>query len=203
MYRIVAALFLLVGLSGSAWAADVGSLPVWAQKVLAFVRENQAWAPYVAGALAFCESMAFISLVLPFWTVLIVLGGYYGGSVEAAKYLIVGAAVGAALGDWVSYTLGYHFRERIAHLWPLSKYPNVIPMGHRFFEKYGVWAVLFGRFSGPLRASIPIVAGVTTMPWRTFQIANWLSAFVWAMSLIVFGGLIGTLWQQIWAYFQT
>ena len=39
------------------------------------------------------------------------------------------AAIGAALGDWLSYWLGYHYHEKIAGMWPLSRYPNMLPKG--------------------------------------------------------------------------
>src|SRR5581483_3650637 len=97
------------------------------------------------------------------------------------------AALGAALGDWLSYWLGYHYHEQISRMWPLSRYPNLLPNGHKFFARWGAWAIVIGRFWGPFRASVPIVAGVTQMPWLTFQIANWASAFVWAPGLLALG----------------
>jgi membrane protein DedA with SNARE-associated domain len=45
-----------------------------------------------------------------------------------------------------------------------------------FFKRWGAWAIVIGRFLGPLRASVPIVAGITEMPQVRFQIANWTSA---------------------------
>ena len=56
-----------------------------------------------------------------------------------------------------------------------------------------VWAIVIGRFSGPLRASVPIVAGVTQMPQWKFQIANWSSAFLWSFVLLS-PGTFGVKW---------
>jgi membrane protein YqaA with SNARE-associated domain len=50
-------------------------------------------------------------------------------------------------------------------MWPLSKNPDLMVKGHVFFERWGVWAIVLERFWGPLRASIPIVAGIVEMPW--------------------------------------
>ena len=72
-------------------------------------------------------------------------------------------------------------------MWPLSRYPDLIPRGHAFVEKYGFYAVFIGRFFGPLRASVPLAAGILEMPWWPFQIANFSSAFVWAAMLLFFG----------------
>jgi membrane protein DedA with SNARE-associated domain len=170
----------------------------WTDALTTFVKEHRTWAPPIVLVLAFCESLAFISLVLPFWTILIGIGAIYNSTGSSDFWLIVtAAAVGAALGDWLSFWLGYHYQEQISRMWPISKYPNLLPNGHKFFEKWGPWAILLGRFSGPLRASVPIVAGVVKMPTGIFQIANWASAVVWAFSLMLFGDAISKSW--VWA----
>ena len=50
--------------------------------------------------------------------------------------------------------------------------------------------VFFGRFIGPLRAVVPLVAGACTMPFLAFQIANWTSAFLWS-SVMLGAGAFG------------
>ncbi|MDX2157112.1 MAG: DedA family protein [Hyphomicrobiaceae bacterium] len=166
-----------------------------AQAIPKFVQEHRAWAAPIVLVLAFCESMAFVSLVLPFWGILVAIGTVVSANGGGEFWTIMtAAAVGAALGDWVSYWIGYHYHKQIAGMWPISKYPDLLPAGHRFFEKWGPWAIVLGRFSGPLRASIPIVAGAVEMPRLTFQIANWVSAFIWAASLMLFGDAISKVW---------
>lgn len=162
-----------------------------ADAIVAFIETHRAWAAPMVLILAFGESMAFISLILPFWGMLVAIGAMVG--VDGAEFFLiwVAASVGAALGDWLSYWIGYYFHDRIAGMWPLSRHPDLLPRGHAFFDKYGAWAIVLGRFSGPFRASVPIVAGATQMNQRTFQIANWSSAFLWAFVLLVFGDIIG------------
>ncbi len=164
----------------------------YADAIIAFVRTNPQWIAPIIFTLAFGESIAFVSLVLPFWGMLVTLGAMIGSN-DTTLFVIVlcAAAVGAALGDWVSYWLGYHFHDQIARMWPLSRYPDLLPRGHAFMEKWGVWAIVFARFSGPFRASVPIVAGATEMDRTKFQIANWSSAFLWAFVLLMFGDSIG------------
>ena len=70
-----------------------------------------------------------------------------------------------------------------------SDHPKLIEQGHKFFTRWGAWAIVLGRFSGPLRASVPIVAGIAQMPRLRFQIANWSSAFLWAFVLLSPGTL--------------
>jgi membrane protein DedA with SNARE-associated domain len=161
------------------------SFAEYTNALLDFVRAHPNWAALIVFALAFGESLAFISLVLPFWAMLVAIGTIIGGSNPIIFWtIVVAAGTGAALGDWVSYWLGYHYHEQVKQMWPINKVPGLIDKGHVFFEKYGAWAIVLGRFSGPLRASVPIVAGITEMPWLRFQIANWSSAFLWAFVLL-------------------
>ncbi|NOU06713.1 MAG: DedA family protein [Hyphomicrobiaceae bacterium] len=163
-----------------------------ADAILAFVRDHQVWAAPIVFILAFGESLAFVSLILPFWGILVAIGTLIGASGNLNFYTImVAAAVGAALGDWFSYWLGKHYHDQIAKMWPLSKYPDLLPKGKSFFDRFGAWAIVIGRFSGPLRASVPLVAGAVQMPQPKFQLANWSSAFLWAWVLLIAGDNVG------------
>lgn len=171
------------------------SLEAFADQVIEFVRNHKTWAAPIVLILAFGESLAFVSLVLPFWGMLVAIGTIMGATGSVDFWLIMAAAaVGAALGDWLSYWLGYHYHSQIAGMWPLRNHPDLIPKGEEFFRKWGAWAIVLGRFSGPLRASVPIVAGAVRMPQGTFQIANWASAFLWAFVLLMLGDVLGKGW---------
>lgn len=171
---------------------DVTSL---IDSTIALIDQNRGWAVLVVFVLAFGESLAFISLILPFWAMLVAIGTFMGASGSTANLIEIwiAASLGAACGDWLSYWLGRYFHEPIARMWPLSRYPDLLPRGHAFFERYGVWAIVLGRFFGPLRAAVPLVAGITEMPRVPFQIANFSSAFLWAGVLLA-PGSIGLNW---------
>ena len=51
--------------------------------------------------------------------------------------------------------------------------------------------IFIGRFSGPLRATVPLVAGIFSMPFWRFQFANFTSAFLWAAVLLTLGDGVG------------
>ena len=109
----------------------------WAEAVLAFVRDHKAWAPLIVLVLAFGESLAFVSLILPFWALLVGIGAVFGASGGIDFWsILIGAAIGAALGDWLSYWLGYHYHEQIARMWPLKNYPELLPKGRAFFDRF-------------------------------------------------------------------
>ncbi len=170
----------------------------YAAPITDFVRNHQAWAAPIVFVLAFAESMAFVSLILPFFGILVAIGAVMGAAGSLGFWsIVIAAGVGAALGDWVSYWLGYHYHEQIARMWPLNRHPDLLPKGQAFFKRWGAWAIVIGRFSGPLRASVPIVAGAVRMPNRLFQIANWSSAFLWAFVLLGFGDGLGKVWVAL------
>jgi membrane protein DedA with SNARE-associated domain len=84
--------------------------------VLEFVRAHPEWAALIVFALAFGESLPFASLVLPFWAVLVGIGTIIGaGAADLLIFWLVvaAAAVGAALGDWLSYWLDRHYHAQV------------------------------------------------------------------------------------------
>ena len=116
------------------------------------MREHAAWAPPIVFALAFGESLAFISLLIPAWGALVAIGALIGPSGISFWPVWIAAALGAALGDWLSYWIGLKLEYTVAHHWPLSRHPDLIPRGEAFVKKWGVLGIFIGRFFGPLRA---------------------------------------------------
>ena len=163
------------------------SLEAHAKELVEFVRVHQQWAAPVVFALAFGESLAFISLLLPAWAALVGIGVLIGSGGLNFWPIWVAGSVGAALGDWLSYWIGCKLEYRVQHIWPLSRHPDLIPKGEAFIKKWGALGIFIGRFSGPLRASVPLIAGIFEMPFWRFQTANFVSAFVWAGVLLTLG----------------
>lgn len=162
-------------------------MEAYVDQIIAFARDNAAWVPALMFVLAFGESLAFISLLIPAWGALVALGALIGSSGISFWPVWVAAALGAALGDWLSYWIGLKLEYRVQHIWPLSRHPDLIPRGERFMRTWGIAGIFIGRFFGPLRASVPLIAGIFEMPFWRFQIANVLSAFVWAAVLLTLG----------------
>ena len=106
--------------------------------------------------------------------------------------------MGAAFGDWLSYWIGLKLEYSVAHMWPLSRHPDLIPRGEAFMKKWGIPGIFIGRFFGPLRASVPLIAGIFEMPFWRFQFANFISAFVWAAVLLTLGDGISTVLKYFW-----
>lgn len=161
----------------------------WQDVVLIFIRQNQGWGFPIVFLLAFGESLAFISLLLPATAILFGVGGLIGAAGIAFWPIWLAAVIGAVLGDWVSYWLGYHYQHSIAEIWPLSRHAGLLARGERLFRRWGVFAILVGRFFGPLRSVVPLVAGVCRMSALPFQIANVVSALIWSTGILSPGTL--------------
>ncbi|MDR3534869.1 MAG: DedA family protein [Acetobacteraceae bacterium] len=144
-------------------------------------------------ALAFGESLAFVSFLLPATVILFALGGVIGAAGLPFWPLWASAAAGAILGDWLSYWLGYHYQDAIRQIWPLSRHPDLLARGERVFHRWGVVGVFLGRFLGPLRATVPLVAGIFRMPALPFQLANVTSGMIWAAGILT-PGVLGGRW---------
>jgi membrane protein DedA with SNARE-associated domain len=162
---------------------------------LAFIKEHESWAAPLAFLLAFGESLAVISLALPSSAILFGTGALIGAGALPFLPIWIAATLGGFLGDWFSYWVGYHWGEGILRIWPLSRFPALLPKAEAFFTRWGVSGVFLGRFLGPLRATVPLAAGIARMRFWGFQGANALSAVLWAAGLLI-PGSFGLRWIE-------
>ena len=144
-----------------------------------------AWAYLLVAALAFLETGAFVGLIAPGETA-IVLGGVVAaqGGVDLPVILLV-AWIGAALGDLASFLLG----QRLGRRFLIARGPRLGVTAARlervesFFDRHGAKAILIGRFVGIVRAVAPFLAGASDMrlraflPWSLLGTAAWASTF--------------------------
>ena len=174
------------------------SIEAYGHQIVEFVKTHEAWAAPVVFVLAFGESLAFISLLIPAWAALVGIGMLIASGGLSFWPVWIAGALGAAFGDWLSYWIGVKLGPPVAQIWPLSRHPDLIPRGERFVKNWGVLGIFIGRFFGPLRASVPLVAGIFAMPIMRFQVANFTSAFVWAAVLLTIGDLAAVTFKWLW-----
>jgi len=163
------------------------------RSTIAFVEQHQTWAVPIVFFLAFCESFAFVSLLVPATGILLGVGGLIAAAELGFWPMWVAATFGAIAGDWLAYWLAFHFKDRVLQARPLANNADLVARGVEFFKKWGMLAVFVGRFFGPFRAVVPLIAGLNAMPWLNFQIANVASAALWAAGILL-PGFIGVRW---------
>ncbi len=176
------------------------------ETIVTFVREHQSWAAPIAFLVAFGESVCFLSLIWPGTAILAgitVLLSASGTNLQTMLQAVVAAGLGGAFGYSISYWIGLRFKDDIAKIWPFTTTPDLIPRGKIFFEKYGAWGVFIGHFFGPVRAVIPVVAGMFAMRQLPFQIANISSAFLWAGWVILAPFFLVTFKDEVFEFMRT
>ena len=157
----------------------------WGDALLATLRANPGWTLSFVFLIGFAKSLAVVSLVVPGLATQLAVGGLAAAQGGALWPLVLADGAGAGLGYALSFWVALWFRQTLLGRWPLTRYPELVRRSQLFFARYGAWSVFFGHFFGPVRAFLPIVAGVSGMQnWR-FQLANWPSGFLWA------GGVLG------------
>lgn len=162
-----------------AFLADLGQL----------IQDHRSWAAPIVGLIALSESLVLVGLVIPATAVMLLIGGLMGSGVIDPIPVLIGAMIGAVVGDIISYVLGRWLGPGIVHRRPLVRYRHAVAKTRLFFRKYGFWAVFLGRFLGPIRSTVPLVAGMMAMDQKRFQVANVLSAVVWAPVMFMPGWL--------------
>ncbi|MBZ9537682.1 bifunctional DedA family/phosphatase PAP2 family protein [Modicisalibacter tunisiensis] len=160
---------------------------------------SPGWLYLIFLLIALIESLAVVGLLVP-GVVLITAAASLAGHHELSITMaLLAAAVGAVIGDGLSFLLGYRYRDRIPTLWPFRRYPEWLSRGARFFQRHGVLSVLIGRFVGPVRPVVPLIAGMMHMRPTTFLWSNIGSALLWAPVYVLPGYLLGRTWQQLLA----
>ncbi|MFD4668983.1 DedA family protein [Lentzea sp. NPDC058450] len=99
-------------------------------------------------------------------------------------YVGIAASAGAIIGDSVGYALGKRFGARIFG-WAGEKFPShfsadKVEKAQALFQRYGAWAVFFGRFVALLRILSGPLAATMGMHYGKFLLANAAGGVAWA-----------------------
>jgi membrane-associated protein len=152
------------------------------------------WTYALVAGLAFLETGAFVGLIAPGETA-VVLGGVVAAQGDVSLPLMLGLAwLAAALGDLASYTLG----RRLGRPFLLRRGPALGVTEARlhrvegFLERHGGKAILIGRFVGLVRAVAPFAAGASGLPLRRFLPFSLLGTAAWTAALTLAGYLFSS-----------
>jgi membrane protein DedA with SNARE-associated domain/membrane-associated phospholipid phosphatase len=148
-----------------------------------------AWTYLLVGAFAFAETGAFVGLVVPGETVML-LGGAVAGQGAIDIYLLIAIAwFSAWLGDTTSFFIG----RRLGREFVIAHGPKV-GIGHErfervedYFSRHGGKTIFIGRFISLVRAFAPFIAGSSGMRYRNFVPYSILGTGLWASAHILVG----------------
>ncbi|HLX03852.1 MAG TPA: VTT domain-containing protein [Trinickia sp.] len=160
-------------------------------QLLHLLAEHAGWSLTVVFLAAFLEAVAVVGTFVPGSTILFVAGALVGTGALNLGWLFASAIAGAVCGDGISYWIGHRYRDTIACRWPFSTHPAILEGGRQYFAKHGALSVVTARFFAPLRAIVPVVAGMLGMTPVRFYTMNVLSALLWALAHILPGVVFG------------
>jgi membrane-associated protein len=164
-------------------------LPDW-EKILSDVSDALGtWTYALVAGFAFLETGAFVGLVVPGETA-VVLGGVVAahGDVDIVVMVLL-TWVAAAAGDLASYTLGRRLgRPFLVRRGPkLGVTPERLARVEGFVDKHGSKAILVGRFVGIVRAVAPFLVGASGLRLRSFLPWSLLGTAAWAATFTLVG----------------
>ncbi|OGT42217.1 MAG: hypothetical protein A3F13_02165 [Gammaproteobacteria bacterium RIFCSPHIGHO2_12_FULL_40_19] len=165
--------------------------------ILMYLRENPHTGLLFTFFVAFLESLPLIGTIIPGTVTMTIVGILIGTGALPPILSFVIASLAAFAGDSIGFIIGYHYNERLRTMWPFRSHPQWLAMGEAFFKKHGGKSILIGRFIGPARSTVPLIAGLLRLTWLRFMIAALPSAFLWALMYLIPGVLLGAVSREI------
>jgi len=142
--------------------------------------------------IVFAESGLLIGFFLPGDSLLFAAGLLASRGLLNFPLILVGCFVAAVAGDQV----GYLFGKRVGPA--LFRRPNSrffrqkhLNKAQKYFEEEGPKTIVLARFIPIVRTFAPVVAGVATMPYRTFVTYNVVGGLLWAVGVTTLGYVLG------------
>jgi membrane protein DedA with SNARE-associated domain len=132
-------------------------------------------------------------------TMLLAVGAYAARGGLDIRLVIVMGALGALLGANLGYAIGYFggrpFVERMGRAFRIG--PAHFARSELFFARYGGLTILFARFVIGLRTWASVMAGMSRMPFWTFQAFSALGGVAWAIAIGTIGFTLGSNWSLV------
>lgn len=175
------------------WQSIQNSIQHLIHSGLNFVSMHPHWGFFFAFLIAFTESLPIIGTIIPGSITMTAIGTLIGAGLLPTSSTLGFAILGAFAGDGLGYYLGYTYNKGIRQLKWVKNNPHWLEKGERFFECHGGKSILIGRFIGPIRSTIPMIAGLLKMKPRAFIIAAIPSAILWSILYTTPGIALGAL----------
>ncbi len=163
----------------------------WFATLSHWLEANPEWLGLAIFLAACLECLAVAGILIPGTVLLFTLGVLAGSGALGLSETLLLAYAGGLLGDAISYGLGRRFHQGIRGLPVLRDHPEWLSGAETYFQRYGVVSLLVGRYIGPLRPMLPMVAGMLDMPLIRFALVSLLAAAGWAVAYILPGWATG------------
>lgn len=167
------------------------------QALVAWLELHPHFSGIIAFLFAFMESIAVVGSIVPGSVTMTAVGIAIGIGAAPIWSTIVCTMLGAVVGDGLSYFLGLYYNGAIQNIWPFSKWKKLFEAGQRFMQKHGGKSVFIGRFVAPVRAIVPVIAGMCEMPVKRYFLASIPAGILWAPIYMLPGIFLGAVSMEM------
>jgi membrane-associated protein len=155
-------------------------------------------------AIIYLETGFFIGFVLPGGDYMLFASGIFCGTqyLEIPLFWLVLLLIMASfLGDLTGYFKGKWLGEKFFND-NKSRFlkKEYLGRGSSFYNRYGIWAFVLGRFMPIIRTLVPMIAGASGFSFRKFLLFNALGAITWVGTLVPLGFFIGKAYPGVIQY---
>lgn len=145
----------------------------------------------VVWGLVFVGTAFFVGVFIPFLTGdgLLFGAGIVAGSTDRIDILVlaIGVGVAAVAGDQVAFLLGRRYGRPYLSSRKGRWVQSMVVRTERFYDLFGWWSVVIGRYMPWARVFVPVIAGIGGMPYVRFLTANIFGALSWGVLITVLG----------------
>jgi membrane-associated protein len=150
----------------------------------------------ILAVILFAECGLLVGFFLPGDTLLFAAGiSLATGAITTslAAFLIV-APIAAIVGNLVGYWIGYRAGPVVFDR-PNSRVfrPEYVQRSHDFFERFGSWTIIVGRFVPIVRTVATVMAGVGRMRFSLYALYSTIGGILWADGVLLLGHQLGKI----------
>jgi undecaprenyl-diphosphatase len=163
----------------------------WFNALSLWLEAHPQWLALAILLIAFVECLAVAGLLVPGTVTLFAVAVMAGSGVLDLWQTLALAYVGGLAGDLLSYQIGRQQHQNIRKLPYLRDHPQWLEGAEQYFQRYGTVSLLVGRFIGPLRPLLPMVAGMVEMPFLRFLVVSLVASAGWSVAYLMPGWAAG------------
>ncbi len=163
----------------------------WLDSINLWLGSHPQWLGLAIFIIACVECLAIAGILVPGTVLMFAVAVLAGSGVLSLWETLLLGYLGGLLGDLLSYGLGRRFHQNIRRLPGLRHHPEWMVGAELYFQRYGTVSLLLGRFIGPLRPMLPMIAGMLDMPFMRFCLVSMLAAAGWVIAYLVPGWATG------------
>jgi membrane protein DedA with SNARE-associated domain len=161
------------------------------EALVTWIGQNPVAAGVVIFLIAFGDALVILGVAVPAVPLLFAVGTLVGLGHVDGTYALVCAALGAFVGDGVSFWVGHRYGPQLRQRWPFYKHPQWLERGEISFRRHGVKSLVFARYVGAIRPFVPAIAGMLKMKLRVYLPASALAAVLWSATFLAPGWIFG------------